>query len=142
MIKITVDGTPAPQGNHRVNKHGAIYETSKAVGPWREAIRAETQRACDVPLAGPVEVKVVFRLTRPKSHYRTGRNAHLVKDGAPRYPDGKPDEDKLKRAVNDGLTAGGAFWDDGQIVHSDVWKIYAAPGQKPGADITVTEITD
>jgi crossover junction endodeoxyribonuclease RusA len=142
MITITVDGKPATQGNHRVNKYGAIYETSKAIGPWREAIRAETQRACDMPLAGPIEVKVVFRLIRPKSHYRTGRNAHLVKDGAPRYPDGKPDEDKLKRAVNDGLTAGGAFWDDAQIVHSDVWKVYAGPGEKPGVDITVTEIID
>ena len=141
MIKITVNGTPAPQGNHRVNAHGHIYEANKAVGPWREAIRAETQRACEVPMAGPVEVTVVFRLRRPKSHYRTGRNAHLLRAGAPRYPDGKPDEDKLKRAVNDGLTAGGAFWDDAQIVHSDVWKVWADDAQ-PGADIVVTEMSE
>ena len=141
MITITVAGTPAPQGNHRVNRHGAIYETSKAVGPWREAVRAETQRACDVPLAGPVEVIVIFRLKRPKGHYGTGRNASVLRPAAPRYPDGKPDEDKLKRAVNDGLKAGGAFWDDAQIVHSDVWKTWA-DGDVPGATITVSEVKD
>lgn len=141
MITITVAGTPAPQGNHRVNKSGAIYETSKAVGPWREAVRAETQRACDVPLAGPVEVTIIFRLKRPKGHYRTGKNAHLLRDGAPPYPDGNPDWDKLSRAVCDGLTAGGAFWDDAQIVHTEVWKTWADTGL-PGATITVSEVKD
>ena len=146
MITIEVRGLPAPQGSKRHVGHGVMVESSKAVGPWRESVRAETQRVFEIPgehqlgWKDPVEVAITFRLPRPKSHYRTGRNAHLVKDGAPRYPDGKPDEDKLKRAVNDGLTAGGAFWDDAQIVHSDVWKVYAGPGQKPGADIVVTEL--
>lgn len=139
MIKITVNGKPAPQGNHRVNKSGHTYEANKAVAPWREAIRAETQREAAVPIPGPVAVTITFRLTRPKSHYRTGRNAHLVKDGAPRYPDGKPDADKLARAILDGLTAGGAFWDDGQVVDLIACKRYA---EIAGADIAVTEMSE
>lgn len=139
MIKITVNGKPAPQGNHRVNAHGHTYEANKAVGPWREAIRAETQREAAVPIPGPVAVTITFRMTRPKSHYRTGRNACLVKDGASRYPDGKPDVDKLSRAVLDGLTAGGAFWDDGQVVDLAACKRYA---EIAGADITVTEMSE
>jgi crossover junction endodeoxyribonuclease RusA len=139
MIKITVNGRPVPQGNHRVNAHGHTYEANKALGPWREAIRAETQRECAAPLAGPLAVTVTFRMTRPKVHYRTGRNAHLLRDGAPRYPDGAPDADKLARAILDGLCAGGAFRDDGQVVDLIASKRYAG---QAGADIVVTEVTD
>jgi Holliday junction resolvase RusA-like endonuclease len=139
VIKISVSGKSAPQGNHRTNKYGATYETSKSVGPWREAIRAETQREAAVPIPGPVMVTITFRMIRPKSHYRTGRNAHLVKDGAPRYPDGRPDVDKLARAILDGLTAGGAFCDDGQVVDLIASKRYA---ETAGADILVTEMAE
>jgi crossover junction endodeoxyribonuclease RusA len=139
VIKFSVNGKPAPQGSKTRNRAGAVYESSKAVAPWREAIRAETQRACEVPLAGPVSVLIGFRMTRPKSHYRTGRNAHLLKGGAPGYPDGKPDLDKLARAVLDGLKEGGAFWDDAQVVTLAVAKAYA-DASGPGADIEVTEV--
>jgi crossover junction endodeoxyribonuclease RusA len=139
MIKITVDGKPAPQGSKTRNRYGAIYEDNKAVAPWREAVRAETQRAAEEPIPGPVAVFVTFRLTRPKSHYRAGRNAGLLRPAAPAYPDGKPDVDKLARAVLDGLTAGGAFWDDAQVVTLAAGKVYAERG---GADITVSGVME
>ena len=125
MIQIRVNGTPAPQGSKRHVGNGRMIEMSKAVGPWREAVRAETQRIYlgrpdwDTAAAGtcgrPVDVSVTFVLARPKGHFRTGRNAHLLRDTAPTFPAGKPDIDKLARAVLDGLTAGGAFADDGQV---------------------------
>lgn len=138
MIKITVNGVPAPQGSKNVNRHGAVYESSKAVGPWREAVRAETQRAMTEhgpPLGGPLEVRIGFRLTRPLGHYRTGANAHLLKASAPAYPCGQRDDvDKLARAVLDGLKAGGAYVDDGHVVTLAAAKGYAA---QPGADIEI-----
>lgn len=139
MIKFTVNGTPVPQGSgFAVSKHGQVFNPrTAATRPWREAIRAETQRAAEVPIPGPVFVHIAFRLRRPKGHYRTGRNAHLLKDTAPRYPDGKPDIDKLTRAVLDGLTEGGAFADDAQVVSLAVDKHY---GDMPGADIQVEEM--
>lgn len=137
MITIEVRGLPAPQGSKRHVGHGIMVESSKAVGPWREAVRTETQRvmklpgpegAWGVPLAGPLCVRLFFRLSRPKSHYRTGRNAHLLRDSAPAYPAVKPDGDKLERAVWDGLTAGGAYGDDSQIVQWSGYKVYGQPG--------------
>lgn len=138
MIKITVNGNPAPQGSKTRNRAGAVYESSKAVGPWREAIRAETQRAAEAPIAGPVAVLIGFRLRRPRDHYGAGRNASVLRPSAPAYPAGPPDVDKLARAVLDGLTAGGAFGDDGQVVTLACAKAYA---EIPGADIEVTEVT-
>jgi crossover junction endodeoxyribonuclease RusA len=129
-MMITVRGTPAPQGSKRHVGGGRMVEMSKAVGPWREAVRAETQRATngDKPIDGPVLVIIRFYLARPRGHYRTGRNAHLVKDTAPKFPVGRPDIDKLARAVLDGITMGGAWVDDAQVVHMDTVKLYGQPG--------------
>jgi crossover junction endodeoxyribonuclease RusA len=137
MIKITVDGIPAPQGSKVRNRAGAIYESNKAVGPWREAVRAETQRVVERPLTGGVLAWIEFRLARPRGHYGTGRNAGTVRASAPDYPHGKPDLDKLARAVLDGLTAGGAWTDDAQVVALEVYKVYAA---KAGANIMLQEM--
>lgn len=135
-MRIEVAGIPAPQGNHRVSRAGAIYETSRAVGPWREAVRAETQRALEqLPerdgfLEGPVAVKIVFRLPRPKSAPKSTRQ-----------PAKRPDLDKLCRAVLDGLTDGHAFADDGQVVKLYAVKQFAGDGDHfgPGARIWIEE---
>ena len=139
MIKITVEGKPAPQGSKTRNRYGAIYESNKSVGPWREAVRAETQDVMAEfrPETTPVSVRIRFRLTRPRSHYGSGRNALTLKPSAPGCPTTKPDADKLARAVLDGLTAGGAYRDDSQVIHLEDWKVYA---DRPGADITIQEV--
>lgn len=141
MIEITVDGKPAPQGSKTRNRYGAIYDDSKATKPWREAVRAEAQRAMagQLPMAGPVSVTVSFRMTRPKGHYGSGRNSDAVRASAPAYPFGKPDVDKLARAVLDGLTEGGAFKDDAQVITLICHKMYAPRG---GADIIVREVSE
>jgi len=140
--EIRVNGIPAPQGSKNRGRYGGVYESSKAVGPWREAVRAETQRIMINPLTGPVRVDVAFILPRPKGHYRTGRNAHLLRDAAPARPCGTPDLDKLVRAVLDGLTEGGAWKDDGQVADLYVRKFYALTGMAPGCKIWIEEIDE
>jgi crossover junction endodeoxyribonuclease RusA len=138
-VIIEVHGTPAPQGSKIRNRYGAVYESNRNVAPWREAIRAEVQRAMLVPMAGPVDCRVVFRMPRPQGHYGTGRNAGQVRKSAPARPASKPDIDKLARAVLDGLTDGGAWKDDGQVVTLVVHKVYALPEAPPGCWIRLEE---
>ena len=144
-MRIEVRGQPAPQGSKRPVRLGngrvGMVEQSKAVGPWREAVRAETQRAMleRPPLGGPVYVSLKFTMPRPKSHFRTGRYSALLRADAPVWPSGKPDVDKLARAVLDGLTAGGAWKDDSQVVILAAEKAYAPHA---GCVITVTELED
>lgn len=137
MIVIEVRGLPAPQGSKRPVRFGngkiGVVESSKGVGPWREAVRAETQRvmkAEDGPLDGALAVSITFELPRPRGHYGTGRNGGLIKDSAPQFPAGRPDLDKLLRAVLDGLTAGGAWSDDAQVVRIGAEKLYGTPGAR------------
>lgn len=138
---LQVNGMPAPQGSKRHVGGGRMIEMSKAVGPWRQAVRAEVQHAMQdrFPFAGPVECRINFSLPRPKGHYGTGRNAGTVKASSPRWPATLPDVDKLARAVLDGITEGGAWKDDGQVVSLIATKEYADAGDKPGCSIQIME---
>jgi crossover junction endodeoxyribonuclease RusA len=143
MIVIEVSGKPAPQGSKRHVGGGRMIEMSKAVGPWREAVRAETQRVMHGHgiLGGAVRCTVIFRMPRPAGHYGTGRNATRIRPGAPHWPAGKPDLDKLARAVLDGLTSGGAWKDDSQVIIMNVRKIYAVADLPPGCRIELSQLT-
>lgn len=126
---ITVRGIPAPQGSKRHVGGGRLIEQSKAVGPWREAVRAQTQQAMNhlVPAEGPVTVLIDFYLPRPKSLPR--KVTMHVK---------RPDLDKLGRAVLDGLTDGGAWLDDSQVNRLMLAKYYAGEDNPPGCKIEIT----
>lgn len=139
MIAITVHGSPAPQGSKRAIVRGGratlIESSHDRVKSWRQAV-IDAALAEDCPqLTGPAEVTVTFRLKRPKGHYRTGRNAHLLRDSAPAYPAGMPDLDKLLRSTMDALTAAGVWADDAQVVMLTAAKTYG----QPGADIAVKD---
>ncbi len=143
-LHIRVNGIPAPQGSKRHVGNGRMVEQSKAVGPWREAVRAQAQAAIGPrwrALDGPVDVSLVFTFPRPNAHYGTGRNAGKLKPSAPRFPATRRrgDIDKLVRAVLDGITQGGAIADDGLVVMLDAVKLYPVDGQAPGADIWIRE---
>ena len=133
-MRIEVNGIPAPQGSKRHVGNGRMVESSRAVAPWREAVRAETQRAIYVEGQAawgseePVGVIISFRLPRPKS-----APARI------RLPAKRPDVDKLARAVLDGLVAGGAFPDDAQVVQLLATKVYAGHNP-PGAVISVRSV--
>lgn len=155
-VVITVYGTPAPQGSKRHVGNGVMVESSKAVKPWREAVKWAVLDALHAhleppslggagldPLAAPFEVDIRFYFQRPKGHYGTGKNAVFVKDSAPARPKGKPDVDKCARACLDALTDAGMWDDDSQVVTLLASKHYANPaaGLLPGAVIVVREVT-
>ena len=72
----------------------------------------------DDPLLSPLRVRLTFTLTRPKSHFRTGRNSHLVKNGAAGYP--HQDVDNFIKGALDVLN-GVVYKDDSQVV--EVWAV-------------------
>lgn len=133
-ISITVYGLPAPQGSKRHVGNGVMIESSKKVKPWRQDVK---QAALDAiagldgwtPLDGPLLASMVFSFARPKGHYRTGRNAHLLRDSAPVRPSVTPDLSKILRSTEDALT--GVVWaDDARVVgYERLGKFYA------GADV-------
>lgn len=123
-ISVTAHGTPAPQGSKKPFRNqytGRIHlvEQSNRVKPWRQDVKHAALAAVDskpgwTPLDGPLAVSMTFTFSRPKSHYRTGRNAHLLKDSAPTRHASTPDLSKLLRSTEDALT--GVVWvDDARV---------------------------
>jgi Holliday junction resolvase RusA-like endonuclease len=156
VIKLRVYGTPAPQGSKSafaVRKAGAytgrvaIVDDNK--GPlksWRQAVVEEGRARMGTdgmnlpafrPMEGPLSVTIVFMLARPASH-RTPKGA--LRASAPARPAGqRMDLDKLARSTLDALTAAGVWTDDGQVADLNLSKVYAAPGEAPGAVIEIGE---
>ena len=135
MTTIRVFGHSAPQGSKRHVGNGVLIESSAKVKPWRQDVRAAALEA-DAHFDGPVALTVGFLLRRPASHFRTGRNAHLLRDSAPAYPGKKPDIDKLLRSTLDGLGESGIWRDDAQVVRVRAEKLYA-DHEPVGAHITI-----
>lgn len=143
-LSFMVYGTPAPQGSKRSLGNGVMVESSKALQPWRDAVTAAAVEATrdlqDWPAPQAVAVQVTFFFRRPKSHYRTGKNSHLLRDSAPYWHFTKPDVDKLERSSFDALVAAGLMLDDSRIVCSLASKAYAEQGEPTGASFTITAV--
>jgi Holliday junction resolvase RusA-like endonuclease len=122
-IAFHVDGTPAPQGSKRAymprggSRAVVVDDNAKPLRAWRQAVThaAREARGNRPPMLGPVRVDITFYLSRPVSHYRTGKRSQELRDSAPRIPANGPDLDKLVRGVLDALTAAGVFEDDRQV---------------------------
>jgi Holliday junction resolvase RusA-like endonuclease len=150
-MRIVVYGQPAPQGSKRgfINKwtkRVVLVESSDKVKPWREAVKMEAlQMRNGPPIDGPISVSMVFTFNRPQGHYRTGKNANLLRDSAPKRPSGTPDLSKLIRSTEDALTDAGVWKDDARVVeYTRVAKVYvdedADALRSPGVVIVVTPL--
>jgi Holliday junction resolvase RusA-like endonuclease len=143
VISFFVYGVPAPAGSKRgfynqKSKRVIVTDDSKRSRPWKalvsdaaiEAMRKAGETGC---LEGPLMLSLTFIVLRPKGHYRTGKNAGLLRDAAPEYPTVKPDLLKLARAVEDALS-GIVYRDDSQIVVENLYKLY---GDRARVNVTV-----
>lgn len=149
-LVIAVHGTPAPQGSKFAVKRGdkavVVDDNKPALNNWRADVRDAAEKALDgvTPYLdmweGAVGVEIEFRFARPKGHYRTGKNAHVLRESAPLHPQVKPDVDKAARAVLDSLKAAGVVKDDARVTDLRAVKRYCRRGQLPGAVITIREI--
>lgn len=147
MIRIVVYGSPAPQGSKKFvgtfqgrdgRTHAKLIESSKAVKPWREDVKAAALlvRNGAPPLDGPLSVRMIFTVSKPASAPKRRRL----------YPMRKPDVSKLARSTEDALVDAGMIVDDARIVeYSRLAKVY--PGEdidaleSPGCVIEITVVT-
>ena len=142
-ITFFVAGIAKPAGSKRgfyipSIKRVVITDANPNSKDWKLDVKAAASEAMPdgQPLwECPIAVKFTFFIVRPKGHFRTGANAHLLRDSAPPLPKSKPDVLKLARGVEDAIT--GIIWkDDSQIVSERLFKRYA---DKPGVSIEIAE---
>ena len=125
-IEFTIPGAAAPQGSKRAIRlrtgRTVLVESSAKVKPFRAvAALAATEAWRGPPYRECVGLEVTFRFVRPKSHYKADGSLRV---GVPLAP-GKPDIDKLLRALLDALT-GVIYVDDAQVACIWATKEYGA----------------
>jgi Holliday junction resolvase RusA-like endonuclease len=141
-LHFIIMGVAAPKGSTRafvVRKKGETGPGRAVIVPdnkaparlWAGAVQEAASRAVQEqrqgqPILGPVRVRVVFHLPRPKSLKR-GVLEHTK----------KPDADKLARNVGDALRQI-AYEDDASVVEWAIRKCYAVDA--PHADIFVEAV--
>lgn len=144
MITLFARGTPKGQPRPRAfaRKMGdrfvaRVYDDGSAEG-WKSQIADALRRAYPTreTITGPVELRVLFHMPRPKAHFRS--NGEL-KPNAPTFCLTKPDLDNLEKAVMDCFTTLTVWRDDSQVVRKISGKVYESD-KGPGAEITVQPI--
>jgi len=135
-------GTPKGQPRPRAVAIGGNVRmyTPSIVKAWRQSIKIAVFNEGVKPenaMCGPISVNLGFIFERPKTHYRTGKYAHLLKKDIPQAHTKKPDADNLAKAVLDVLTELKFWVDDSQVTHLTITKQY---GDKSGCQISIAEI--
>jgi crossover junction endodeoxyribonuclease RusA len=134
LAQFFIPGTPAPQGSKRHVGRGILIESSKRVGPWRDAVQKATAAEVDRiamfnAIDFPVAVTTHFRVLRPKTVKAEYPTSLAVGDG-----------DKLTRATWDGLVKGGMLADDKYACEWRGSKRYARSGEPTGCVVTITDL--
>lgn len=126
VMRVEVLGKPEPGGSKRAisipgRRFTQVVDANPRAEAWKDTVR-KTARYTLLgvkPLEGPVGVRMVFVVEKPKTVTRE-------------WPTVKPDVLKLARPVEDALS--GILWsDDAQIVREALEKRY---GPRPGVTIT------
>lgn len=135
LVGFWVDGIPATQGSKTPNRGGrGFHEADKKLPAWRDAIQVTSKGLAAVLDGAPYDFPLLARL-----------DVYLqapAKSKFGQWPAGKPDLDKLQRAVGDGLTAGGLIKDDARIVAWRARKHWTEEGMSPGARIQLEDLRD
>lgn len=144
-ISFRCNGVPQTKGSAKAfmrpgMKFPVVTNDNAKCKPWQAGV---TQAAADTftgePWRGPVMLTLVFYMPRPKGHYRTGKNAELLRESAPVHHAVKPDLDKLLRAVKDGLK-GVVYLDDAQVVWVNARKEYASVPHPCGVEVQASAV--
>ena len=133
-FKLTVYGVPQPAGSKRafIPKNGTrpvVTDANPGARDWKNTIAKEALAAMNGSglMEGPLFAHFIFVLSRPKSHYGTGRNARQLKPlFVHAMPIGRPDTTKLIRGAEDALLKI-VYFDDSQIVKQMGNKVYGDP---------------
>lgn len=135
-------GIPKAQPRVKACRRGGftgVY-TPGTADEWKGIIREAASKSWSGnQLVGPVDVRILFFMPRPKGHFR---NNGTLKATAPGWVESKPDLDNLEKAVLDALTNLGVWRDDSQVCAVSKWKVYGAAGARAGLECYVRECSE
>ena len=129
VISFTIPVAPiSVQHGARANFRARRFYTDSTKKRYTDAIIAEVaHHVPEKPLTGPLEVEYRFYIERPESV------TSFTAEGA------SCDWDNLSKGTQDALSKAKLWKNDKQIVHAEVWKLYAEPDLFPRIEVTIKE---
>tara|TARA_R100000808_G_C2142097_1_gene149885 strand:- start:1626 stop:2090 length:465 start_codon:yes stop_codon:yes gene_type:complete len=144
-IKFKVVHAPVPQPRQRFrvitpkNKPAMVHNYTPAKHPVQDYKRAVLDAFQNVydgePLLGPLSLKLVFAMPRPKR--LIWKRRPMVHE----WFNGRADRDNLQKSFMDALN-GVAWKDDRQVVSGPVDVIYAAGNEEPYTSASLRTLTE
>lgn len=82
-ISFAVFGEPMALARHRTTRFGTTYNPSLKL--QKNFLEKSKPFMPSTPMEGPIEATLLFYFNRPKSHYGTGKNCHILKEGKSKW---------------------------------------------------------
>ena len=121
IFESTIQFEPVSLKRHRHRLKGGTYDPSKK--DKDDFIKAIENFPTE-KMTKPIKCTLLFYCKRPKNHYKTGKNSHVLKDSSPKYNINNKDLDNMVKFVLDALNDK-LYIDDSLIIEINCSKLYA-----------------
>lgn len=125
---------PRPRAFAPKSGKARVYDPGTAEH-WKGQVALAFQDCSDQRLSGPLEIRMTFLIARPVRLMKKSDDYGMIPHTM------KPDIDNLSKAVMDTLTQIGLWEDDKQVVKITAEKYYHGKASRPGALISIAELT-
>ncbi len=121
IFERTINFEPVSLKRHRHRLKGGTYDPSKK--DKDDFVKVVGELPLE-KMTKPIKCTLHFFCKRPKNHYKTGKNAHILKDTAPKYNTNNKDLDNMVKFVLDALNDK-LYTDDCLVVEINCIKTYS-----------------
>ena len=121
IFESIINFEPVSLKRHRHRLKGGTYDPSKKD---KDDFIKVIENFPEEKMTKPIKCVLNFYCKRPKTHYKTGKNAHILKDTAPKYNINNKDLDNMVKFVLDALNDK-LYTDDSLIFEITCSKMYS-----------------
>jgi Holliday junction resolvase RusA-like endonuclease len=121
IFESTINFEPVSLKRHRHRLKGGTYDPSKKD---KDDFIKTIENFPEEKMTKPIKCILNFYCKRPKTHYKTGKNAHILKDSSPKYNINNKDLDNMVKFVLDALNDK-LYTDDSLIFEITCSKMYS-----------------
>ena len=121
IFESTINFEPVSLKRHRHRLKGGTYDPSKKD---KDDFIKTIENFPEEKMTKPIRCILNFYCKRPKTHYKTGKNAHILKETAPKYNINNKDLDNMVKFVLDALNDK-LYTDDSLIFEITCSKMYS-----------------
>ena len=121
IFESTIKFEPVSLKRHRHRLKGGTYDPSKKD---KDDFIKVIENFPEEKMTKPIKCILNFYCKRPKIHYKSGKNAHILKDTSPKYNINNKDLDNMVKFVLDALNDK-LYTDDSLIFEISCSKMYS-----------------